>query len=290
MRITKMKRTVLSICTLLMIAPSVLKAQDSTVNTTTSIPIGTSVTSIEETLSAKNPLAIIFGLEMAEKVQKDEVAPKENSLSMSIQPMYKLTPLLTGSARIVINQDNFGQHETTASDGTVSLAINGYEISPEFKTVHSVSTIIPVSEKSVKTDRLKGSLSLLNGIAYSGDYFNLTYKIGLVRFFHEFTQNAEGSPNVQYRVSQLIDLTVPVTQKFYINTVGSYRRGWTYGGYERYGFIFSGDLNYDIKAKLTVNLGVSTDGNAVKSNGVDSNITVFDENTSSYRIGISYLY
>jgi hypothetical protein len=287
---TKMKRTVLSICTLLMIAPSVLKAQDSTVNATAVAPIGTSVTAIEETLSTKSPLAVIFGLEMAEKVQKDETAPKENSVSFSIEPMYKLTPLLTASARMVINQDNFGQHETTTSDGTVALAIKGYQINPEFKTVHSVSTIVPVTEKSVKTDRLKGSISTSNGISYVSEYFNITYKLGLVRFFHDFTQNATGSPNIQYRVSHLLDITVPVTDKFYVNTVGAYRVGYTYNEFERYGFIFSGDLNYDINAKMTANLGISTDGNAVKSNGVDSNITVFDENTSSYRIGISYLY
>lgn len=290
MRMTKMKRTVLSVCALLMMAPSVLKAQDSTVNATAVAPIGTSVTAIEETLSVKTPLAVIFGLEMAEKVQKDETAPKENSVSFSIEPMYKITPLLTASARMVINQDNYGQHETTTSDGTIALAIKGYQISPEFRTVHSVSTIVPVTEKSVKTDRLKGSISTSNGISYVSEYVNVTYKLGLVRFFHEFTQNAAGSPNIEYRVSHLLDITVPVTDKFYVNTVGAYRIGYTYNQFERYGFIFSGDLNYDITPKMTANLGISTDGNAVKSNGVDSNITVFDENTSSYRIGVSYLY
>lgn len=291
MRMTKIQKTVLSVCTLLLMAPSVLKAQDSTVNLSPStLPVGSNVTTIEDTLNAKTPLAINLGLEMAEKVQKDENTPKENSLSLTIEPMYQLTSLLTASGKVVINQDNFGQHETTASDGTVSMAIKGYEISSELKTLHTVSSIIPVSDKSVKTDRLKGSISLSNGLSFSGPYFNLTYKLGLVRFFHEFTQNAEGSPNIEYRVSHLLDLTVPITSKFYINTVGAYRLGWTYGGYQRFGYIYSGDLNYDFASKMTANLGISTDGSAVKSNGVDSNITVFNENTSSYRIGISYVY
>ena len=285
-----MKRTALSVCTLLMMAPSVLKAQDSTVNVSPTVPTGTSVTAIEDTLSTKSPLAVSFSLEMAEKIQKDENTPKENSLSLSIEPVYKLTGLLTASARIVINQDNYGQHETTISDGTASFAIKGYDFNSQLRSLHSLSTIIPASEKSVKTDRLKGSISASNGLAYTGDYFNLTYKLGLARFFHEFTQNADGSPNTEYRVSHSLDLIVPINRKIYINTIGSYRMGWTYGGFARYGFIFSGDVVYDINPKISANVGVSTNGNALKSNGVDSNITVFDENTSSYRVGISYLY
>ncbi len=287
---SNLKNKMLSLITFLVLAPSLVQAQDSTVNATTTLPIGSNVTAIEDTLTKKSPLAIVFGLEMAEKVQKEENSPKENSLSLSIEPLYKLTNLFTASAKIVINQDNFGQHKTTASDGTITLGIEGYDFSPEFKSVHSISTIVPVSDKSKKVDRLQSSLSFANGIVYSGPYFSLTYKIGLVRFFHEYTQNAEGSPNIQYRLSNLVDLTVPITSKFSINTVGAYRNGWTYGGFQRFGFIFSGDLNYEFNPKLTANLGISTDGSAVKSNGVDSNITVFDENTSSYRIGLAYLY
>jgi hypothetical protein len=287
-----MKRTVLSVCTLFMMAPSVLKAQDSTVNATSIAPspVGTSVTAIEENLTRKSPFALNLALEMSEKIQKDEFTPKENSLTMTFEPIYKFSEIFVGSAKIAINQDNFGQHETTMSDGTIALGIKGYDFSPEFKTVHSLGTVVPVTEKSTETDRLQGTLSTSNGIAFSGLYFNLTYKLGLVRFFHEFTQNAEGSPNLQYRISHLLDLKIPITDQFSLSTVGAYRTGWTYKGFERFGFIFDADLNYDLNKNLAIFIGTSTDGNALKSNGVDSNITVFDENTSSYRMGISYLY
>ncbi len=292
LRRSNLKRTVLLGTMIFMMAPSVLKAQDSTVNAVrvAPTPVGTSVTVIEESLTKKTPFAINLGLEMAEKIQKDEFTPKENSLTMTIEPIYRFNETFVGSARIAINQDNFGQHETTASDGTISLGIKGYDFNPEFKTVHAVSTVVPVAEKTVKTDRLKGSLSTSNGIAYTGLHFNLTYKLGLVRFFHEFTQNADGSPNLQYRVSHLLDLKVPITEKWSIGTVGTYRNGFTYKGFERYSFIFDADLSYEVNQYLAMNIGTSTDGNALKSNGVDSNIKVFDENTGSYRFGLSYTY
>lgn len=252
--------------------------------------VGTNTAKIEPAPALDKPFTLNMGLEMSEKVTKDEIAPKENSVSLVIEPIFKLSSLLTASAKIAINQDNYGQHETTASDGTVSMAITGYQISRDFITLHSVGTIIPVSDKSVKTDRLKGSISMSNGIGYTGDYFNLSYKIGVVRFFHEYTQNAEGSPNIQYRLSQVVDLKVPFTEKFALSTSMAYRIGRTYNDFERYGFIYDGDLIYDFTDKFGANLGITTDGSAVKANGVDTNISAFNENTSVYRVGLSYVY
>lgn len=293
MRRSNLKQIVLSAVIVLVMAPLVLKAQDSTVNAASvapAAPAGTNVTVIEETLTKKSPFAINLGLEMAEKIQKDEFTPKENSLTMTIEPIYRFNETFVGSARIAINQDNFGQHETTASDGTLTLGINGYDFSPEFKTVHSLGTIVPVSQKTVETDRLQGSLSTSNGIAYSGLYFNLTYRLGFVRSFHEFTQNAIGAPNIQYRISHVLDLKIPVTEKFILSAVGVYRNGYTYQGFQRFGFIFDADVIYSFNQYLTANIGTSTDGNALKSNGVDSNISLFDENTGSYRLGLTYTY
>lgn len=288
-----MKRTVLSVCALLMMAPSVLKAQDSTVKipTASDSKVGTSTTQITPPKKDEKPLTISLGLEMGEKVSKDEMSPKENTVGLLIAPSYKINELLTASGKITINQDNYAQHDTTASDGTLSLAIKGFTLSEQFSTTHSLGTIIPVSEKSVKTDRLQGSISATNGIKYSHDYFDLSYKVGLTRFFHEFKQNASGSPNIEYRLSQLIELKAPLfTEKLYATTSLAYRMARTYREFERYGFIYDADLNYDFTDKLAANIGTTNDGSALKQNGVDSNIQAYNENTSVYRVGISYTY
>lgn len=283
-----------------MLTSSVLMAQQSSsVQVLPSVPLvapssaaeGTSTTQIEPAQKDEKPLSINLGLEMGEKVSKDETAPKENSVSILIAPSYKINDLLTTSGRITINQDNYGQHETTASDATLGLAIRGFVLSEHFKTSHSLGTIIPVSDKSVKTDRLQGSIAVTNGITYSNDYFDLSYRLGLTRFFHEFKQNANGSPNIQYRLSQAIELKAPLfTEKLYATTSLAYRIARTYRDFERFGFIYDADLNYDFTEKLAANIGTSNDGSALKANGVDSNIQAYNEDTSVYRIGVSYTY
>ncbi len=293
------KLTVLSIYTCLTLTSSVLMAQSSSSIQLPTAPealgtsavSGTSTTQINPIKKEEKPLTIELGIEMGEKVSKEEFTPKKNTLGILIAPAYKINETFKASGKITINQDNYAQHETTASDGTLSLAINGFKLSEHLKTTHSLGTIIPVSEKSVKTDRLQGSISARNGIKYSSDYFDLSYKLGLTRFFHEFKQNAEGSPNIQYRLSQLIELKAPIfTEKLAITTSLDYRIGRTYRDFERFGFIYDADLNYDLTDKLSANIGTTNDGSALKYNGVDSNIQAYNENTSVYRLGITYTY
>jgi hypothetical protein len=253
---------------------------------------GTSTVQIKQPEATETKaLSIALGLELAEKIVKEESSPKENTLSLLIAPAYKINDTFTAAGKIVINQDNYAQHETTASDATLALSIKGFKINEQFKSVHKVTTLIPVAETTVKRDRLQSSLALSNGISYSGVYFDMAYGLSVSRNFHQFTQNAEGSANIQYRVAQTIDLKVPLfIEKFYATATGTYRYGRTYGGFERYGFIFDADLNYDFKDNLSANVGTSNDGSALKSNGVDSNIALYDENNSVVSAGVSYQY
>lgn len=266
-------------------------AAQSATQSTTQSTMGTSTVQIKPPVKADDkPLSVSLGLEMSESILKEENAPKENSVSMLIAPVYKINDTFKASAKVILNQDNFGQHETTASDVTLGLGIKGYKINESLKTTHSLGTIAPLSQNSVIRDRLKSQLSVSNGIAFSGNYFDLTYKLSLARNFHEYTQNAVGSANIEYRVSQLLDLKIPVTENFYLTSQGTYRIGSTYQGFNRYSFIFDADMNYDITQKLAANIGTSNDGSALKSNGTDSNISAYNENTSVVRAGISYEY
>lgn len=268
-----------------------LPAFAQTTSSTGALPDGTSVINVEtEGKQETKNLSIGLGLEMAEAIAQPETGVKENTTSLSIAPSYKLSDLLTLGGRVIINQDNFGQRETTASDITLSLGIKGFDLGYGLTSTHSLGTIAPIKETTVEDDRLQGNISTTNGLAYTHDYFSLSYKLGLLRNFHEFTQNRAGSPNIEYRVSHIFELQVPITEKFSASAAGVYRVGYTYGGFERYGFIFDADLSYEIVKDFSVNIGTSNDGSALKSNGVDSNLSAFNENSSVVRGGISYVY
>ena len=48
-----------------------------------------------------------------------------------------------------------------------------------------------------------------------------------------------------------------------------------------------GDLLYEVSGKMSLNLGTSNVGSALKMNGVDSNITAYNDDTSVIRAGVS---
>ena len=71
---------------------------------------------------------------------------------------------------------------------------------------------------------------------------------------------------------------------------GLYRTSFTYDKDQNYSFAIDSDLNYDLSSKLAANLGVSNEGSALKDNGADSNINIYDGKSSVFRAGITYTY
>lgn len=267
---------------------SQVRAQTSSVG---SLPDGTSVVQVSpEVKEESKKFSLDLGLEMAEKIVKDETTPKENTTSVIIAPSYRINDLLIVVGRIMISQDNYAQHETNASDAKLAVGVTGYQFNTHFKSTHSVATIIPASVKSTRDDRLKGNISLTNGISFTGDYITAAYKIELLRNFHEYTQNINGVANIEYRLSQIVELKIPITDQIAFVTGGVYKMARTYNNFERYAFGFDADVTYEFVKNLTANIGTSNDGSAVKSNGVDSNIALYDDTSSIIRAGLTYSY
>ncbi len=279
---------ILSLTIAMIVTASSAYAQTSS---TGALPDGTSVVQVNpEVKEDDKAFSVDVGIEMSQKIIREENTEQENSTSVVVAPSYKLNSLLTLAAKGVFNQDNYGQRESSVADTKISLGIAGYEFTPNFKSTHAVSSVVPTSRKSIEDDRLKGNISTTNGIAFSNDYFLASYAIGIGRNFHEFTQNRERSPNVQYRLSQIVEIKVPITEQFMISGSGVYRMGRTYEGADRYDFIFDADLNYEFIKSLTANVGTSNEGAALKANGTTSNIAAWDDKSSVVRGGLTYSY
>ncbi len=232
-------------------------------------------------------LSLELGLEFSETVAKDEKAKRPESMDLSLGVGYKIANRLKASVRGVLSKDNTGAGDTESSDTRVGLAARGIELSPKVTTLHSLSGVIPTSQRSKEQDRLQGAVSLSNGVHYLGRLVDIQYRLGLNQNFHEYDFNAVGSPNIQQTISHSISTQVKITEKFYLTSLGVYRWGQTYGKKERSSYEVHGDLNYDITSKMSLNLGTSNAGQAFKANGVESNITAYDEDSAVIRVGIS---
>jgi hypothetical protein len=263
-------------------------AQVSSQVTAQSMPqIQTSTTTASTVQKAGLPLSLSLGIEYAQKVAVEEGGERESTTDITIAPSYKINSILTAAGNIVFSKENSGARQSSVSNTTVNLGIKGIKISESLETLHSVGGVIPTNEDSIKRDRLKGAAVLTNGLRWTNPFAKIEYKLGLSKNFHEFTENAEGSANVEYRLTNSLNVVVPLTDKFSISALGIYRLGRTYKGFQRNAFEIHSDLNYDILEKLAINIGTSNDGSALKANGVDSNIEAYNENTSIIRAGLT---
>lgn len=250
-----------------------------------------SVTKVSADDEEKNKKFILeSAIEYSQKISVDELGEREAGTDFTIAMGYKLSPLASIKAKGVITKQNSGPKDTTYSNTQISLGIKGKELTEELKTLHSLAVVVPTSQESIERDRLKGGVSLTNGLKFENPYVTVTYLLAIAKNIHEYTFNAEGDANIEYNVANSLEVAIPVTDKFSVVVAGLLKNGRTYGGFQRSSFGLSGDLNYDIRKDLTVNLGTTNEGSALRANGVDSNISAYDANTSVYRAGLTYIY
>jgi hypothetical protein len=235
-------------------------------------------------------LILETGAEYSQKTVVDEVGGRESGTDYTLVLGYRMNDTYSMKAKAILTKEEFGQKETKVSNTQIGLGIAGFKINDTMTSVHAVTFVAPTSEESKVRDRLQGAIGVANGIKYDGLYASVTGTVALSKNFHQYTFNSEGDANIEYKLATTIDLTIPVTEKFSLTSTGIYKIARTYGGFQRTVFEIHSDLNYLITKELNVNLGVSNDGNALKSNGVDSNIAAYNANSSVVRLGLSYVY
>lgn len=254
----------------------------------------TSVTKLPqpEALSdnAGKRLSVATGVEYSQKIATEERGQRESSNDFSLSLSYKTTDLTTLSTKAVVSKENNGQKNTSISNTKIILGIKGYQFNDYLTSVHSVTGVVPTNEESQKIDRLQSAMSISNGFTYTLPSIKIDYRLGLARNFHEFNVNAEGKANIEYTLSNLLGVDIPVIGGFHVSGDILYKNSRTYGNFERSSFIFNADLNYDINENFTMNVGTSNDASALKANGVDSNISAYDDKSSVLRAGLAYTY
>lgn len=249
---------------------------------------GTSKTKATSTAGTPSPWSLGLGLEYSENVSQVEDGPKESGMEMALTPGYKINETFTLSGAFSMIQMSTEDKKPTASNTQVLLAMKGWELTPSIKTVHSATLVLPTSQVSRETDKLQAAFGVTSGMKMTlHPKFETTYRLGLSRNIHEYNINANGSANVEYRLSNSLNIKLILTEKLNLVATGVYRIGRTYEGFERTDFQFDGDINYDVFESLSINVGTSNSGPALKANGVDSNISVYDEKSTVWRVGLS---
>ena len=252
----------------------------------------TSVAQIPEAAKAAKTqkLHILFNLETSSNMYREDSVDREASTDFLLNPSYQLTDRYSLAAKSMISKEETGARNTTVSNTSISLKMKGIEIGKNASLSHSLTGILPTNEEARKTDRFQGAVAIGNGIGFRFLNVDSKYVITVQKNVHEFTVNADDSPNVEYSLKHDLSFDIELTPKLSLSPSGYYRTGWTYHNFTRNSYGLGLDLNFEAAKDFVIYVGSGNEGAAYKANGTESNIKAFDQNTSVLRAGLSYTY
>lgn len=111
---------------------------------------------------------------------------------------------------------------------------------------------------------------------------NLTvgFAVGLTRLVHQYEENSLGGVNTEWSSRQSASVGYSLG-RFSLSAQFIHRNSLSYQGTLREGFDHTEDLSYQASDNLSVSIGHSLSGSALRPNGQDSNLALVNENDST---------
>lgn len=247
-------------------------------------------TTVKEETTKKRNYSVGLGLTYTSNLYKEGTYESEKGLRIRVIPAYKFSDYLTLSSIISVEQQMTPPENTILSNTPVSLSYSRYQLAHVINITNKLTAVLPTNKDIAKQDSYRGTISLGNDFSYTFESVPLksAYGIALGRNIHEYKRNFMGAPNIEYSLTHSASLQLNLTKTFDFSTLFFYKQARTYNGFERSAFFTMATLNYDYNKDLRLSIGTSNEGNALKANGRDSNITLFNEHSSTVFGGISY--
>jgi len=207
------------------------------------------------------------------------------SIVFGFIPKYSISRSVTLSSALAFTKDLEGDQEFTIEDPEVSL---GYQkkLNPYLVFGSDLGVAIAVNPDSIRNDSLIFATSLspaltLDFSRFGASGLSLTNAMAFTKAFHEFRTKASGPSNIEYALSEALVLSYRFLEKFSVSATGAYAFGWTYAGVLNQSFKVKESLGYQITDVLAAAIGHSNSGRSFLENGVDSNISIFNGESST---------
>ncbi len=226
---------------------------------------------------------------------------KYDGMDYSTSLGYKIGPgSLSSGISYTQNLNDTDGESSTINDSNLKYSLEPRKIILGSTAVNvdwgaSASAIIPFSKKSREVDQLQTALILATNLtlvasdelAVSGLGFSLGVSAG--QNFHSFQTDKNGNYLNKNSSNQSISFFYSLNKiRFLVSYANKIR--WAYQGEVRNSFEFSQDITWSFLDFWTAELGHTNSGSALKPNGMDSNLSVIDEDNSIVYLGLSYSF
>ncbi|MGE0634245.1 MAG: hypothetical protein AB7O96_17655 [Pseudobdellovibrionaceae bacterium] len=231
----------------------------------------------------------IISLSSSSNMYKEESPDRESSVDLLLLPSLKISQDASLTLKTIATQTAKQDEKVSFSNTSLTLGLAGPKWEHRnLSTGFSFAGIAPTNTESREKDSFRGGASLGTKLVWAPAPVTLAYAIAGTRNFHEYTLSSEGSPNIQYSVTQSLNAELTLGQ-WGLSAEGLYRYSWTYRNFSRQSYASSFGISYAFNDSWSVSTGVENSlGPLFKANGRDTNIRVFDQNQSQINLGLTF--
>ncbi len=221
--------------------------------------------------------------------QKD----KTSNLDFTLTPAYPLSRADKLLLVISGNKDLKDERKFTYADSYLGYSKTLYKNSDSLISLSGITRIYhPTSEESSNLKTLRTKLFfapqlMVDFAKRSTMPLALTYRPYYQQSFHKYKTAFDGQSNVQYSLSQRLIFDFTLGELFGITLDNIYGRSFTYQGNSKDNFLFDQSFSYSANKDIQFSVGHNNSGNALRANGRDSNVELFNKNKSTFYLNTS---
>lgn len=210
------------------------------------------------------------------------------SLNIKMNSNYSLTGAI-GYSQIL--EDAEGNDFTNT---TVNVSRAPFTINELLNMTLRTGLTLPTSKESYKRQGLRagltGGATLLVNPAKLWTGLNLATGITFTKNIHEFEEAYDGAVNTEMSSSQFASISYGFKFPVSLDLSFVHINSWSYQGTMKDAFAFTQTVSYQAMEKLSIALGHTNSANTLKANGIDSNVSLYDENNSMVFLNASFSY
>jgi len=243
---------------------------------------------LEEAKKTSDRYHIVLSLSGSSNLYKENSLDREASTDLDMIPSVYLGQGFSLSGRAIVSKEETGARETSVSNAKVTLKKEGPKLGRDWATAFGVTGTAPTNELTRKQDRFQGGGGASANIKGQLRKVEISYTLGFNQNSHEFTTNALGDANIQRTLTNELVLSYEFIKNWSLGISGYYRQGYTYSGFERQNYGNEIALGYTVAKNWEISAGIGNEGGAFKANGTESNIKVYDQNTTVVQAAVTF--
>ncbi len=235
-------------------------------------------------LTSPKKLRVTALLQAITTLHKTEQDGRSSSGRIVLAPSYQLSPdyraTLTGS--LIQNLDQ--EQKTQFSNTKISVSRQPLQLTQDTAVILSAGGRLPTNEDDRRDNTFNGSLQFepqaFTEWSARGFRFTTIYALSAVKNFHTYDRNNLARANMSYSVTPYVGFETYILKNVVLTLDGDMTLARTYQDSPRTLFSFGQSLTFEQKG-WSATIGHTNAADAFTYNGTDSNVRLFDDNTSA---------